>query len=313
MSTKAMVSYATSAVFGFILFVLFVAPTQADEPSGTLEPVELRIGFTQSCFTGVNQNDAEAAFKVFILTVGRKYGYEIYSKTTIFNDDAQFEKAIKDKSVNLVIVDSWKFLEMNVSKYVKPAYITSDQGRIGNKYLLLSRRGGYVNSLADLRGRQMLRFEAANAGAGIFWFESLLESKNLGAANSFLSGVETVTKPSAAILPVFFGKKDACLVTQSSFEVMRELNPQLGKELQEIASSDRLADVIVGLSHDDWTSEKGKADLVKALGELHQEPAGQQILSLFKINQLIPFEEFHLESVQNLRALYDKHPKGVKR
>jgi phosphonate transport system substrate-binding protein len=232
---------------------------------------------------------------------------------TIYDDDALFEKAIRERSINLVIIDSWKYLSMNVGNYVKPTFVTSDQGRIGNNYVLLSRRGGKINSLAELRGSHILRLESANASTGVLWLEGMLQAKNLGAANSFLGGLEVVGKPSAAILPVFFGKKDACLVTQSSFDVMKEMNPQLGKELQEIATSDIFADIIICLSPSDWTSDKGKADLVRILGELHLEPAGQQILSLFKINQLMPFQEQHMDSVRNLRALTDKRSHGIKR
>jgi phosphonate transport system substrate-binding protein len=103
------------------------------------------------------------------------------------------------------------------------------------------------------------------------------------------------------------------MVTQSSFDVMRELNPQIGKDLQELASSELFTDIVICLSHDDWTSDQGKADLTKALGELHLEPAGQQILSLFKINQLIPFEEPYLDSVRKLQALSEKLPNGMRR
>ena len=305
--------FANRAVLGFLLLALFAAPAQSDEPPGTLTDVPLHIGFTKSCFAGVNQNDAQAAFKVFLLSVGRRNGYNVRAQTTIFEDDALFEKAIRERSINLVIIDSWKYLSMNVGNYVKPTFVTSDQGRIGNKYVLLSRRGGKINSLAELRGSHILRLESANASTGVLWLEGLLQAKNLGAANSFLGGLEVVGKPSAAILPVFFGKKDACLVPQSSFDVMKEMNPQLGKELQEIATSDIFADIIICLSPSDWTSDKGKADLVRILGELHLEPAGQQILSLFKINQLMPFQEQHMDSVRNLRALSDKRSNGIKR
>jgi phosphonate transport system substrate-binding protein len=313
MPTRGVTKLAGWSAFGFMLLAVLAAPAQCDEPSAALKEVTMRIGFTQSCFVGVNQNDAEAAFKVFLLTVGRRYGYNVKSQTTVFDDDARFEKAIRDKSINLIIVDSWKYLAMKVGNFVKPEFVTAEQGRIGNRYLLLSRRGGKVNSLAELRSGKVLRLETANASTGLYWFEALLRAKNLGAVNSFLGGIEAVKKPSAAILPVFFGKNDACLVTQSSFDVMRELNPQIGKELQELAASDPFTDIIICLSHDDWTSDKAKADLVQALAELHLEPAGQQILSLFKINQLIPFEERHLESIHHLRARYEQLSNGARR
>lgn len=313
MQPKGKRARSVAAAFGLLAFLLVAARAPGAEPSAALTDVTMRIGFTQSCFVGVNQNDAEAAFKAFLLTVGKRYGYNVKSQTTIYSDDALFEKAIRDRSINLVIVDSWKYLAMNVGNFLKPTFVTVDQGRIGNKYLLLSRRGGKINSLAQLRGGQLVRLEAANASTGAVWLQTLLQANNLGTVNSFLAGLEVVSKPSAALLPVFFGKKDACMVTQSSFDVMRELNPQIGKDLQELASSELFTDIVICLSHDDWTSDKGKADLTKALGELHLEPAGQQILSLFKINQLIPFEEPYLDSVRKLQALSEKLPNGMRR
>ena len=305
--------FSNRAVLGFLLLLFFAASAQCDEPPGALTDVPLHIGFTQSCFVGVNQNDAQAAFKVMMLTVGRRHGYNVQSKVTIFDDDAQFEKAIRERSINLVIVDSWKYLAMKVSDFVKPTFVTADRDRIGNTYLLLSRHDGKIHSLADLRGNHIVRLETANASTGMLWLEALLQQKKLGSANSFFGGIEVAKKPSAAILPVFFRKKDACMVTRFSFEVMRELNPQIGKDLQELAASELFADIIICLSHDDWTSDKGKADLVKILGDLHIEPAGQQILSLFKINQLIPFEEPYLDSVRKLQALSEKLPNGMRR
>jgi phosphonate transport system substrate-binding protein len=304
---------APPTLLGLLLCVVLAGAASGGEAPDGLTDVTMRIGFTQSCFVGVNQSDAEAAFKVFLLTVGRRYGYHVKSQTTVYSDDALFEKAIRERTVNLAIVDGWKYLGMKVSDYLQPTFVATDQGRVGNRYVLLSRRAGRINSLAGLRGGQLVRLEATNASTGTFWFETLLQSSGLGTVDAFLGGIEVVNKPSAALLPVFFGKKDACLVTQSSFEVMRELNPQIGKDLLELASSELFTDVIICLSHDDWTSEKGKADLVKALAELHLEPAGQQILSLFKINQLIQFEESYLDSVRALRGLHAKSSNGLRR
>jgi len=69
---------------------------------------------------------------------------------------------------------------------------------------------------------------------------------------------------------------------------MKELNPQVGRDLQVVAVSDSLADIVLCLNNRGWTTEKSKADTMTALRELHLEPAGQQILTLFKIDQLIP-------------------------
>jgi hypothetical protein len=116
----------------------------------------------------------------------------------------------------------------------------------------------------------------------------------------------------SAVLPVFFGKKDACLVDDAGFQVMNELNLQVGKALQTVTISEPYVDGIVCLRNEGWPSAAQKQDVIDALAELHQEPAGQQILTLFKIGQLVPFEEKQLDTVKRLRATHDRLRKETK-
>ena len=46
--------------------------------------------------------------------------------------------------------------------------------------------------------------------------------------------------------------------------------------------------------------------LEEALRDLHEEPRGQQILMLFKIDRLIPFQETFLGSAQTLFQEYNR-------
>jgi phosphonate transport system substrate-binding protein len=108
------------------------------------------------------------------------------------------------------------------------------------------------------------------------------------------------------VLPVFFGNRDACLVDEPGFEVMKELNPQVGRGVQVFKASELLADALICLRGSTWSSEQFKGDLIKILGELHAEPVGQQILTLFKVSQLLPFEEKQLDTVRKLRVTYER-------
>ena len=114
-----------------------------------------------------------------------------------------------------------------------------------------------------------------------------------------------MTKPTAAVLPVFFGKKPACVVDDGSFDLMKELNPQVGQILQVVAISDTLADVVVCLREEHWSSDKLKADTITALNELHMDPAGKQICTLFKIDRMVPFQDSQLDTIRKLRTTYE--------
>lgn len=271
-----------------------------------LTPGILRVGFGRSIFLGVNQNDAQAAFKAFLETVGRKRGYRLELRTEIFDDGPSLAAAIRDGTITLASIDSWSYLAMNLRGTAKPFFVSTEKAKPGKKYVVLTRQESGLKTLDDLRGKEIVELDSANANLGRPWLETLLLEHGLGTPESFFGAVEVVSKASAAVLPVFFGKKHACLVDQSGFEVMKELNPQVGKSLRVVAISETFVNNIICLSETGWSAEQYKADVVQALGELHLEPAGQQILMLFKSDRLLPFQEDYLDTVRRLRATYDR-------
>lgn len=297
---------ASAPALGALGALLWLAQAQAAGPGPGLTSESLSVGFSQAAFLNVNRNDAEAGLKALAETVARRLGYLVASKTQLFEEASTFEAALKNGTVNLAVIDSWKYLGMHIDGVATPVFTSMEQGKVGKEYVLLTRRGSGLNTLADLRGKEIAEFEATNFTLGHVWLETLLLENRLGNHHQFFVSVESVGKPSAAVLPVFFGKKQACVVDSAGLELMKELNPQVGHALQIVAVSERLVDGILCLSNNGWTNEVFKRDVIRALGELHLEPSGQQLLTLFKAGQLIPFKEAHLETVRKLRQRHDQ-------
>ncbi|MBI5382925.1 MAG: PhnD/SsuA/transferrin family substrate-binding protein [Opitutae bacterium] len=277
------------------------AETQEDN----LLPLTLNVGFIRSCFLNVNRADAESAFKVLTESIGRKHGYRVNSRTQIFDTTAEIESAVKAGAVNLIIIDSWKYLACDLGADMPPRFVTAEQGEIGKPYLILTHRKSGFATLNDLRGKGLTLLEVANTNAGKAWLDTLVRKQGDGTTPAdFFGALDFADKPSAAILPVFFGKKAACLVDRFSFDLMKELNPQVGQTLRAIAISEPFVDNVVCLSDTGWETPAAKATVLNALAELHLDPAGQQILLLFKIGRLLPFAEAQLDTVKQLRALH---------
>jgi phosphonate transport system substrate-binding protein len=209
-------------------------------------------------------------------------------------------------------VDSWQYLSLDIQARVKPFFVPVAQGKVGRRYLLLTRQDSGLKTLGDLRGKDLTQYEVANANVGRHWLDTLLLTNQLGAPQAFFGVMETVGKPTAAVLPVFFRKKPACFVDQSALDLITELNPQVGKELHPVVASETYLDILICLSNAGWDSEQHKADTIQALNQLHLEPEGRQILTLFKIDRLVPFQEAQLDTVKRLRATYDHLRKEAK-
>lgn len=282
-------------------------------PAAELRPIVLRVGFTKTCFLGVNRNDAEASFKAFLATVGRQREYDVHSEVRIFEDTPSFEAAINRRELHLAIVDSWQYVSMDIQKVMDPYFVPAAKDNVGRKYMVLTRQGSGLNTLEDLRGKEIAQLEMGSATMGQPWLQTLFMMNGFGTLERFFGKIDVVGKPSSAVLPVFFGKKHACLVDNVGLDIMTELNPQLGLKLQAIATSDPYADNVLCISKDGWTSETYKQDTIRTLAELHLEPAGQQILTLFKVAKLAPFQEQQLNTVKKLRMTYEKLRKENKR
>jgi hypothetical protein len=115
--------------------------------------------------------------------------------------------------------------------------------------------------------------------------------------------MQPFSKPSAACLPVFFGRTAACVIDAGNLAIMRELNPQLGKQLQPLATSPPLVEVLVALH---VQHQKLRFDVLRALLEFDRDPEGRQVLTLLKSSRMTPLALSDLDSVRDLLARYHK-------
>ncbi len=125
---------------------------------------------------------------------------------------------------------------------------------------------------------------------------------------SFFGNIKIENDPMNAILPVFFGQRDAGLITAGKFELMAELNPQLNK-MRAIAISKPLLCGITSVYLTGWDSPATEQDFIDAMLELHLSPAGQQILNLFKTDQIAVYRPEYMEAVREIgKILSSAHP-----
>ncbi len=286
-----------------ILFFPLVLTLQA-EPK--IRKERLTIGLTKTAFLNVNRSDMEAALKVLAQTVGEKHGYQVDVQTIFCETAADFKSAMELGKVRLAIMDSWTYVAMRPALVESPSFVSLERGEVGKRYMLLTLKDSTLHKIADLQGKTLTICESANRSLGRPWLETILLSEHLQPIQAHFRSIRSESKPTTALLPVFVGKADACLIDESSFKVMTELNPQVGLKLHAIVTSDSLVDGLQLFAENAWKgAEEVKRDLMQAITDLHLEPSGQQLLNLFKTDRMVPFEDQHLATVMKLRALYE--------
>jgi ABC-type phosphate/phosphonate transport system substrate-binding protein len=286
-----------------LLSCLLGVASPAQSP-GALEPIDLHIAFTRSSFLGVNELDAKAAFTVFATRMGEKRGYDITPRVRIFDDVSELAAAIRRNALDLIIIDSWDYLTHAPFTNAPVEFSAVEQGVVHEPYVLLAKRDSGVSGMSDLKDKHVIVLDSCNANTCRYWLQA--EFMALGAADpdAFARRVEHSHRVSQAILPVFFGQADACAVDQSGLAIMSEMNPQVGKRLAVVAESAPFLDTICCVRLAGWEEARHRPDLLDAMREITDDPAGRQILTLFKFDGMVPFKEEHLDT---MRALRERH------
>ncbi len=295
--------YLSKLLLAFLsVFFLFGTAFSADE---SLTPFQMKVALIKSSLLGSNENDAAAAFKTFAKIVGRQKGYDVEVTVSIFQNADDLRGLPKEKRPHVVSLGSWLFLELEKEGWLTPIASSSiGEGKVCTPFKILVPAKSKVKTLEDLRGKNINILFTALTEIGLPWLQSLLGQHNLGTMASFFGDISIENDSMKAILPVFLGQKDAGLISAGKFKVMAELNPQLNT-MRTITTSEPLLCGVTCVNAAEWSNSKVKEDFAKAMLELHLSPVGQQILQLFKTDQIMPY---HLEDIETVRRL-TKHLK----
>ena len=269
----------------------------------------LEVAYSASLFYDVDINDARAATKMWVQHLVTKTGEKIGSETFIFTDLAPLKKLMHAKRVDLIILPSLDYLEMQYEVSDKaslyPMVVSSLRGEVGERLALMTHRDSGLQNLEHLQGKRMV-IEIGNRGnMPRMWLEIMLQRNGLPPSDKFLDDVKEVGKVSKAILPVFFHQADACIVALDAFMTMGDLNPQVRETAMVLATSPAFCRPIV-CARKDIYEKRLKELLDESLFSLHKDVQGQLLLALFHVDQLVPFKPAYLDGVTALRKAYNQ-------
>jgi hypothetical protein len=170
------------------------------------------------------------------------------------------------------------------------------------EFVLLAREDGAIRKVEDLKGRSLIVSSGIRASLARIWLEVLCWERGLGPADQALATVTPASKATQVVLPVFFGKADACIVTRNGWDVMGELNPQVKKQLRVVAVSQPVVPAMTCFRR--GFSETLKERIVETAEGSFTKPAFKQLMSLFKTDSLGRQPISVLESTRELVATY---------
>lgn len=289
-------------IFLSVLFVLCV-PFQ---PSALFSSeIAVRFGISSRQFTSVSENDAKVAMKVWAKKIADMEEIPVNSEMYIFRDSEEAVKILQEDTVHALVMAIDQFYDVERRIAFDPLFLGRREGQYEEQMVLLVRRGGRVKSLADLRGATVLSFDDIRMSLVRPWLDTLLHRKGLPQLSQMAARMERKTDLTNTVLPVFFGKVDACLVTRNGFSLMVELNPQLAQDLLVIAESEPIVPAVFGINGEFHPSYLPA--LIRALEKLNGTPAGKQLLTILQCDGFKEMPrsalDVSLEMVREYRAI----------
>ncbi len=267
-------------------------------------PSVINVGYTTNAFYDVGVNDARAATRASANALMEQAGVEGDAEVFIVEESSSLGNRVHQDDLHILSVLCTEYLMELQDSPVTPVFTATRGEAYAEEYVLLTRRDAGRQSVSQLRNAVLLTAVDWEASVPMMWLNVLLNESGLPGTAAFFERVTTVKKTIQAVLPVFFGQADACLVPKSVYKTVSELNPQIGVDLEVLAVSPGYCYGLVCFS--DGLAGTLRDQLESSLLDLHETSQGQQLLTLFYVDRLVPFDPVHIESTIELIRKFEK-------
>ncbi len=179
----------------------------------TAQQKVILLGYTTKSLPDVDVRDATAAFNMWLKELGESEGSRV--EAYLYPDAASLMKDYRKGKFTIVFLRTIDYFAYAFGADIQLGWTKVKQGKPTVRYVLLVRNGASYSDLKGLRQKRLAVHKQADLGL-LFLNTQLLKAK-LPEAEQFFGSIQEKSKESQAILAVFFGRADACVVTEESF------------------------------------------------------------------------------------------------
>lgn len=285
------------AFFVFTSILSSINQTSGKQKSGK----DFIVGYSKNLFRGFNVNDARVAASIIENAVIKEGVRKASNSSVTINDPSEVIDLIKQNKLDFVSLTSAEYLSIRDKTKLHPYVAPIARDNVLNRLLLLVRKDSEIKSVIDLKNKKISSssYIDENYKLPTIWLKVLLGENKITKFSGFLSEIRVKDNPSIIVSDVFFKNSDACVIFESDFETLNELNPQLGNNLQILLASEPLL-TEVGCYTDNSKSDPDLNIVMKTTYDLHKSSNGRNLLKILKIKQLLPYKDEYLQNVEKL-------------
>jgi len=264
------------------------------------EPGVSRFIYLQDGIADFQKVEKQVAIEIWSKWVAQANDYPVSTHSAATMPD--FLKLIKKEKIDYALLDSSNFIQYY--HQLKPnlqgeIWGVQRSDKIYEEYVLLTRKGNNTTEMNNLEGATL----SYNSDFGIlkmYLDHFILKTSHKSPRNLFKT-IREVKTESQAILDVFFGYTDVCLVTKHAFDASIEMNPAIRNKVKIIhRSGEKFIPVIyIALNN---VSEIEQSKFNNAMNNLNNTARGQQMMNLFGIHAIKKIKQNKLHSMLKLNT-----------
>jgi len=253
----------------------------------------LRFGHSFEDLANVDPADARIALEIWQRKLNDMIDdYDLGPENYFYENMPSLINALKTGKIDAAGITCVDYIRSREKLPVVPILVPTREEDILETYILLVHCSSKLTDLSRLEGRNLIIEKGERGRIALLWLDMLLLKRGLPESRDFLRSVRKADKVSKAVLPVFFRQADACIVTLDAWNTLRELNPQLKKQLRILEQSPGYLGAVTVIRKDFPLQSREK--FVKNVLALQTKPEFKQILTLFRFNRIAKFKQSHL-------------------
>lgn len=205
-------------------FGLSSPPLAAQEALPTTHATTLRIGYLaevpvswRTGFSDPLRNISRSLGTAFARPVDPEYPTPADENLIGAASWEDLSRVIQLGSAEIFPLQGYEFIEQEDNMNLKPLLLATRRHGWQTRFIILTTKTSGLTKLGDLEGRKILIHRDGCGNLVDYWLDSAI-AVGTGKNRKGFARYETVTQPREAVLPVFFGEADACVVSLAAYQ-----------------------------------------------------------------------------------------------
>lgn len=292
--------------FSRIIFFLFSVSYNSYAAENSDDTVhQFSFGISAVNFAGLNKNDTSASLKAWTHAIIDEEKFNLSLQIDLFDSFEELNHLYAKGEIDAASINVEEFMQL--SEKPDNIYIPSYDNSPFIRYALIAKKGDRDDTIDKVFNGRLAFHDSPRMIYAIPWLQLHLSKKlptheHLLQIDSLKQLVHFTDTPAKAIFEVFFQQADTALIRLETFEIACELNPQLTKELEIIATSPNLITAMFLLRPS--FQETYRQQLENYLVEMHTTVAGKQVLTTFQSEKITRYPAHILQTTEELITDY---------